>query len=118
MRSTHRVDADVGVEDLAGARVDLRRADRAERRRRAVVIQRTDAWRDVERVEVGVVGLDLDLDRVLEADALERLVPLEDAGAHGVAVVLRDVAVEPEHDRLLRLGQRAPPGPSSRAASG
>ena len=112
----HRVDADVGVEDLAGARVDHRHADRAERRLR----HRLPAHRrmpDVGGVEVGVVGLDLDLQRILVADALERLVPLQDAGAHRLAVGERNVAVQPEHDRLLRLRQRARPDPSSPAAS-
>ena len=47
----------------------------------ALIIQRTDAHADVERVEVGIVGLHLDDDGVLEADALERLVPFEDAVA-------------------------------------
>ena len=82
-----------------------RRPDRAVRRLRA----RSPAHRrvaDVGRVELGVVGLDLDVDRILEADALERLVPFEDALPDRLAVLHRDVAVEPVDDRLLRLGHR------------
>ena len=87
------------------ARVDHRHADGAEGRLR----HRLPAHRrmpQVGGVEVGVVGLDLDLQRILVADALERLVPFQDAGAHGLAVGERNGAVQPEHDRLLRLRQR------------
>src|SRR5205085_5212013 len=99
------LDADVGVEDLAAARIDVARADRAERRRRV----RHPADRgaaEVERVEVGALRLHLDPDRVLEADLLERLVPLEHAGRDRRAVLDRDRPVEPEDDRLDGLGER------------
>jgi hypothetical protein len=98
------LDRDVGIEDLAATRVDVARAGRAEGGRRVGhPAHRRDA--DVERVEVGIVRLDPRLDRVLEADALERLVPLEDAGRDRVAVLQRDRAVEPVDDRLDRLRQ-------------
>ncbi len=99
------IDADVGVEDLTAARVDLARPDAAERRTR----RREPAHRRVpriERVPVGVVGLHLRLDGIAVADALERLVPFEDALDHRRAVALGNVAVEPEHDRLHGLRQR------------
>jgi hypothetical protein len=59
---------------------------------------------DVERVEVRVVWLHARHDGVLEADALERLVPLRDGPHHRVAVLQGHAAVDPEHDRLHRLG--------------
>ena len=105
LRKSHRVDADVGVEDLAGARVDLARSDAAEDRPRG----RHPADRRmarVERLEIGVVGLDLRLHRILEAGFLERLVPLEHAVDDRLAILVRDVAVDPEHDRLLGFRQR------------
>ncbi len=76
---TRRIDADVGVEDLAGARIDLARADGAERRPCASVIQRIDAWRASSVSKSASSGWIFDLQRVLEADLLERLVPLEHA---------------------------------------
>ena len=60
----------------------------------------------VERLEIGVVGLDFRLQRILEADLFEGLVPLEHAVDDGLSVLDGDVAVDPEHDRLLRFGQR------------
>ena len=98
-------DADVGVEDLAAARIDVLRADRAEAHR-AIGHPAHRRTIDVERVEVGVVGLHLDDDRVLEADTLEGLVPFEDARGDRAAVFVRDRAVEPVGDRLHRLGHR------------
>ena len=98
------LDADVGVEDLAGSRVDMAGPDRTERR--AGVghpAQRVAA--EVERVPGGIVALHLDTDRVLEADLLEGLVPLEHTGGNGRPVLHRNVAVEPEDDGLDRLGQ-------------
>ena len=60
----------------------------------------------IEGVDRALLVLLLDDDRVLEADLLERLVPFEDAVAHRGTVLFGDVAVDPEDDRLLRLGQR------------
>ena len=60
----------------------------------------------VEQVEVGVVGLPRGDDGILEADALEGLVPFQDAGGHRGAVALRHVAVDPEGDGLDGLRQR------------
>ncbi len=42
------------------------------------------------RVEIRVVRLDLDPDRILESDPLERLVPLENAGADRLAILERE----------------------------
>ena len=58
----------------------------------------------IQRVEICVVGPHLDLDRVLETDALEGLVPLQDAGRDGVAVLQRNCRVEPVDERLDGLG--------------
>ena len=60
----------------------------------------------VAGVEIGVVRLLLDPDGIEEADPLERLVPFQDAGLHRVAILLRNVAIEPVDDGPLRLGQR------------
>ena len=98
------LEADVGIEDLPGARVDLAGPDGTERRRR-VGHPADRRHADVERVEIGIVGLRLDDDRVLEADALEGVVPHQDALGDGVAVLQRDRAIEPEGDRLDRLRQ-------------
>ena len=57
----------------------------------------------VHRVEVVLLGLLLHDDRVPEAGLLEGLVPLEDAVGHALAVLLRDVLVEPVRDGRLRL---------------
>ena len=57
-------------------------------------------------VEIGVVGLQFDPQRILEADLFEGLVPFEDAGLDRLTIFFRDVAVEPVDDRLFRLGQR------------
>ena len=96
--------ADVGVDDLAAARVHLARPDGAEGRLRVGhPAHRRHA--DVERVEVGVVGLLLDGHRILEADLLEGAVPPQDAARDSVAVLHRHGAVDPERDRLDRLRQ-------------
>src|SRR5437867_12435180 len=99
----HGVDADVGVKDLTAARVDLARTDAAEQGPRG----RHPADRGmarIERVPVGVVRLDLGLYRILEADLFECLVPFQDAVDDRLAILFGNVAVEPVHDRLLRLG--------------
>ena len=82
-------DADLRVEDFAGARVDGRRADREAGVGRDEPAHRRVAR--VERVEWRVGLLLLHHDRVLEADPLECLVPLEDARAHRGAVFLGNV---------------------------
>ena len=100
----HVRDPDVRIEDLAGTRVGVRRSDREAR-----VGAKEPAHRRmtrVERVEVGIIGLDLRDDRIRESDPLERLVPHQDAFDDGRAIGLRHVAIDPEHDRLLRIGQR------------
>ena len=100
-----RVPADVGVENLAAARIDMRRPDGPERRRG----RRQPSHRRVLRlaeIEVRVIRLLQDDDRVLEANLLERLVPLEDALTDRLAVLFRNLVREPERDRLDRLGQR------------
>ena len=99
------LDADVGVEDLTRSRVDVARPDRAEGRARVGHPANRRAA-EVQRVPVGVVGLHFDAHRVLEADALEGLVPFEHAGRDRRAVLFGDRPVEPEGDRLDRLGQR------------
>ena len=98
-------DADGGVENLAAARIDVTRADRAEGRR-GIRHPADRGAAEIERVEIGVVGLHLDMDGVLEADLLEGLVPLEHAGRDRRAVLERHRAVDPVDDRLDRLGER------------
>ena len=96
--------ADVGVEDFAGARVTVARADgKADVRPGEPADGR---MRRVHVVPVGIVGLLLGLNRVLEADLLEGLVPLQDAGLDRLAVLGGDVLVHPVDDGLHRLGQR------------
>ncbi|EWS57824.1 hypothetical protein Y694_04242 [Methylibium sp. T29-B] len=99
------LDADVGIDDFAAARIDVARADGAEGRCRVGHPAHRGAVH-VQRVEVGIVGLHLDANRITETDALEGLVPLQDAGADGAAVLVRDAAVQPVGDGLDRLGQR------------
>ena len=60
---------------------------------------------NIERIEIGVVRLDARLDRVLEADPLECLVPFQHAGNDRCTVLFRNVAVDPKDDRLLRVGK-------------
>ena len=60
---------------------------------------------DIERIEIGVVGLDARLNGILEADPLERLVPFQNTGDDCRAIFFRDVPVEPKDDGLLRFGQ-------------
>ena len=98
------IPADIGVQNFPGARVDLRRANRAERRRRG----RHPAYGRVlglAEVVVGVVRLLLDDNRVLETDALEAFVPFKDALPDWLAVLLRNLVAEVERDRLDRLRQ-------------
>ena len=73
---------------------------------RAVGIHRIDAWRVSKRLEIGVVGLDLGLQRVLEARLLERLVPFEHAVDDRLPILVGDVAVDPENDRFLGFRER------------
>ena len=94
-----------------------RRADAAERRpRRGHPADRRVAR--VDRVPVGVVGLDLRLHRVLEADALERLVPFEHAGDHGRRGSAPECCGRARRRSAASAPTAPPPGPSSPAASG
>ena len=97
-------EADVGVEDLTGVRIDARRALREAGVRRHDPAQRRVAH--VGRVPVRIVGLLLDDDGVLEADRLERRIPVFDAAADRVAVRPRDGVLQVEDDRLLGLGEQ------------
>ena len=90
----------------------------AEKPLRAVVIQRIDAWRMSDVLNFGVVGLDLDLDRVLVADALERLVPFEHAFADRVAVLHRHACGRSRTRSAASAPTARRSGPSSRGASG
>ena len=99
------VETDVGIQDLTGPRVDGVGPDCAETRPRDSHPPHRGPTH-VTGVPFGIVGLDLDPDRVLEADLLECLVPFENSFANRPAVLLGDVAVEPVGDRLFRFGQR------------
>ena len=102
----HAFERDVGVQDLTRARVNVTGADGGKGRvgvhhpaHRGVTV--------VQGVELGVVGLLLDLDGIGEADLLESAVPFQDRGPHTFAVSQRHVAVDPEGDGLDRLGHRS-----------
>ncbi len=99
----HAFEGDIGVEDLAGARVHVAGPDGAEHRL-GVHHPAHRGVAEVQRVEVRVVALLLHDDGVAEADALEGLVPFQDRRAHRLAVGQRHVAVDPEGDGLDRFG--------------
>ena len=97
------VDKDIGIQNLAAARVDLAWADAAE----LGLARRDPAHRgdaDIEGLDRRVIGLDRDFDRVLEADAFEGSVPGQDAGLDRLAVLHRHAAVDMKLDRLDGLG--------------
>ncbi|GBC91248.1 hypothetical protein HRbin14_02012 [bacterium HR14] len=93
------VDGDARVQNLPRERVS------AEERNRVAVIGGGDPAHDivahVGMVPVGVVGHLLDHNRVLDAYLLKRLVPLQNALTHRVAIFMRDGVIQPEHDGLL-----------------
>ena len=99
------LEADVGVQDLARARVHVAGPDGTKARLR-VGHPAHGGHAQVQGVEVGIVSLLLDDDGVLEADLLEGLVPLQDAFGDGAAVRHRDGLVQPVGDGLDRLRQR------------
>ena len=95
---------DVGVQDLAGARVHHGRPDGAVAR----LVRGVPAQRGVADVfGIGAVGQRQRADRVAEAGPLERLVPRLDTGRHVLAQVRRHRAVDVVGDRLARLAQPA-----------
>jgi len=97
---------DVGIEDLPGLRMHARGADRvahiAVGPEHEVVAR---ILRVLVHVRTGSRILLVHLDRAVDADLLERLVPREDAVAHVAAVADRHRVLDVEDDRLLRRAQ-------------
>ncbi len=92
-------DTDVGIQNLTGERVNRRGADGEGR-----IDARKPADRRVARVTripFGIVGLLLHDHGILEADALEGLVPHQRAFLDPLAVFLGNRVLEVEDDRLL-----------------
>jgi hypothetical protein len=107
-RDDRLFNADVGIEDLADRGSTWLRP-MAPNDGFALVIENRRVAAVVQRCPQVASGLHLDVDRVLEADLLESLVPFEDAGGDQAAVLLGDGAVEPvgesRLDRQRQLGR-------------
>ena len=96
--------ADICVQDFAAARIGVARPDG-----KADIRPNEPADGGVRRVHVvpvGIIGLLLRKDRILESDLLEGLVPFGDTGLHRRAVPGGNVLVHPVHDRTHGFRQR------------
>ena len=93
----------VGIQNLTGSRVSMRRPERAAGVQSGVPTN--GSVPRVHGVEAVVICLLLHDDGVFKADALKGLVPFQDAGLNRPAVTLRNVLVQPVGDGLDGLGQ-------------
>ena len=99
---SHYVHPDVGIQNFAGPRIPLTGPDRAERRPSS----RHPGDRRTARIKafpIGVIGLNLYLHSILETDALEGLVPFENAFGDRGAILFGNAAIQPKDDRFFWL---------------
>ena len=97
------LDFDIRVQNLTGAWIGAAGADRE--RSRLVAHDPADrGMAGIRGAELRIVGLHLHLNRVLEAESFECLVPLENAGLDRFAIFFRDIAIKPVDDGDLWLG--------------
>ena len=93
---------DIGVKDFAGARVLMRWSNgKADVGTGEPTDGRMPRVHGIESILVGLLFGD---DSVLEANLFERFVPFKNAGLNGLAILDRNILVEPEHNWLLGFG--------------